>query len=74
MLLLSGGVIAIGLGWLLLTFSFLYTPESQAVPISSTTPLFSTLAGVAFLRERVTAKIGLGSLMVVAGIFIIFTA
>lgn len=73
-LLLSGGVIAIGLGWFLLAFSFLFIPESQAVPISSTTPLFSTLASAAFLREKVTAKIGLGSLMVVTGIFMVFTA
>lgn len=73
-LLLSGGIIAIGLGWLFLTFSFLHIPESQAVPISSTTPLFSTLTSIVFLHERVTAKIGLGSFMVVAGIFMIFMA
>ena len=73
-LLLSGGIIAIGLGWLFLTFSFLHIPESQAVPISSATPLFSALTSVVFLHERVTAKIGLGSFMVVAGIFIIFMA
>lgn len=73
-LLLSGGLIAIGLGWFLLTFSFLLIPESKAVPISSTTPLFSTLAGITFLHERVTAKIVLGSVMVVAGIFMVFAA
>lgn len=73
-LLLSGGLIAIGLGWFFLTFSFLLIPESQAVPISSTTPLFSTLAGVAFLHEKVTAKIVSGSVMVVAGIFMVFMA
>jgi len=73
-LLLSGGLIAIGLGWFFLTYSFLLIPESQAVPISSTTPLFSALAGVVFLHEKVTAKIVLGSIMVVAGIFLVFTA
>lgn len=73
-LLLSGGLIAIGLGWFFLTFSFLLIPESQAVPISSTTPLFSTLASVVLLHEKVTAKICLGSVMVVAGIFMIFMA
>ncbi|MEM2250410.1 MAG: DMT family transporter, partial [Candidatus Bathyarchaeia archaeon] len=44
-MLLAGGLIAIGLGWFLLTTSFIYIPESQAVPISSTTPLFSALSG-----------------------------
>ncbi|MEM0057650.1 MAG: EamA family transporter [Candidatus Bathyarchaeia archaeon] len=73
-LLLGGGTIAIGVGWFFLTFSFLLIPESQAVPISSTTPLFSTLAGVAFLHEKATAKIVLGSVLVVAGIFMVFMA
>lgn len=73
-LLLWGGLIAIGLGWFFLTYSFLLIPESQAVPISSTTPLFSTLAGVTLLHEKVTAKICLGSMLVVAGIFIVFMA
>jgi len=71
-LLLAGGIIAIGLGWFLLTLSLTYIPESQAVPISSTTPLFSTLASIIFLREKVTMKIVLGSLIIVAGVFLIF--
>ncbi|MEM2367154.1 MAG: DMT family transporter, partial [Candidatus Bathyarchaeia archaeon] len=71
-MLLAGGLIAIGLGWFLLTISFIYIPESQAVPISSTTPLFSALSGVVFLREKVTFRIAVGSIMVVAGIFLIF--
>ncbi|MBS7636124.1 DMT family transporter [Candidatus Bathyarchaeota archaeon] len=71
-ILWAGGLIAIGLGWFLLTTSFIYIPESQAVPISSTTPLFSALSGVIFLREKVTIKIVIGSIMVVTGIFLIF--
>ncbi|MEM3874573.1 MAG: DMT family transporter [Candidatus Bathyarchaeia archaeon] len=71
-MLLAGGLIAIGLGWFFLTTSFTYIPEAQAVPISSVTPLFSALFGVVFLRERVTAKVAIGSAMVVAGIFLVF--
>ncbi|MEM3566613.1 MAG: DMT family transporter [Candidatus Bathyarchaeia archaeon] len=71
-MLLAGGLIAIGLGWFFLTTSFIYIPEAQAVPISSTTPLFSALSGVVFLREKVTARIAVGSIMVVVGIFLIF--
>jgi DME family drug/metabolite transporter len=73
-MLLAGGLVAIGLGWFLLAFSFTLIPESQAAPISSTTPLFSTLASLAFLHEKVTAKIALGSIVVVAGIFMVFAS
>lgn len=71
--LTSGGLVALGLGWFLLSLSFiLNTPESQAVPISSTTPLFSTFSGIVFLRERVTAKTVAGSMIIVVGIFLLF--
>jgi len=70
--LLVGGIVALGLGWFLLNYSFIDTPQSRAVPISSATPLFSTLAGVLLLHEKVNAKIAIGSVMIVAGIFMIF--
>jgi transporter family protein len=70
--LIIGGIVALGLGWFLLTYSFINTLESKAVPISSTTPLFSTLSGIAFLHEKVTAKNAVGSIMIVVGIFLIF--
>jgi len=71
-MLLAGGLIAIGLGWFFLTTSFIYIPEAQAVPISSVTPLFSALFGVVFLSEKVTARVAIGSAVVVAGIFLVF--
>jgi DME family drug/metabolite transporter len=70
--LVAGGIVALGLGWFFLTYSFVETLESRAVPISSTTPLFSTLAGVVLLREKVTARNVLGSAIIVVGIFLIF--
>lgn len=70
--LVAGGLVALGLGWLFLTYSFVETFESRAVPISSTTPLFSTLAGIALLREKVKAAHVLGSIAIVAGIFMMF--
>jgi DME family drug/metabolite transporter len=70
--LVVGGIVALGLGWFLLNYSFIDTPQSRAVPISSATPLFSTFAGVLLLHEKVNAKIALGSLLIVAGIFMIF--
>jgi drug/metabolite transporter (DMT)-like permease len=70
--LVFGGIVALALGWFLLTYSFFYTSESQAVPISSTTPLFATVSGIIFLHERVTAKNVAGSIMVVVGVLLIF--
>jgi len=70
--LLVGGIVALGLGWFFLTYSFIETLESRAVPISSTTPLFSTLVGLALLREKMTARNVLGSVVIVGGIFLIF--
>ena len=71
--LIFGGIVALGLGWFFLTYSFISTLESRAVPISSTTPLFSTLSGIVFLHEKVTARNAVGSIMIVVGIFLIFT-
>lgn len=70
--LIAGGIVALGLGWFFLTFSFMHTLEARAVPISSTTPLFSTLSGIIFLHEKVTTKNALGSTLIVVGIFLIF--
>jgi DME family drug/metabolite transporter len=70
--LVAGGIVALGLGWFFLTFSFTDTLESRAVPISSTTPLFSTIAGIVLLHEKVTLKNILGSVLVVGGICLIF--
>lgn len=70
--LIVGGIVALGVGWFLLTYSFTMTLESRAVPISSTTPLFSTLTGVALLHEKATLRSVLGSVAIVVGIFLIF--
>jgi len=45
---------------------FLNISESQAVPFSSTTPLFSALEGFAFFREKMTSNNILGAILVVA--------
>jgi uncharacterized membrane protein len=72
--LIVGGVVSLGFGWFCLAYSFVVTPESRAVPISSTTPLFSTLVAIVFLREKVQTRNILGSVIIVAGIFLIFLA
>jgi DME family drug/metabolite transporter len=71
-LLCAGGLIANGLGWLLMNYSFLFTSETAAVPISSTSPLFAALAGFLFFREKATLLPILGVISIVAGIILIF--
>jgi DME family drug/metabolite transporter len=71
-LLCVGGLVANGLGWLLMNYSFLNIAAAQAVPISSTTPLFSALAGFAFFHEKITRDNTLGAILVVVGVALIF--
>lgn len=71
--LVFGGLVALGLGWFFLTYSLAQPTGAQAVPISSTTPLFSTLSAITFLHEKVTLKHIFGSILTVIGIFAIFT-
>lgn len=70
----AGGIIALGLGWFLLALSFIHIPETHAVPISSTTPLFSAIAGASLLHEKVTLNVIIGSASIVLGVAIIFMA
>jgi drug/metabolite transporter (DMT)-like permease len=72
LLLCVAGLVANGLGWLLMNYSFLNIAEAQAVPISSTTPLFSTLAGFAFFHEKMTRDNVLGAVLIVVGVILIF--
>ncbi len=67
-----GGLIANGLGWVLMNISFQNIVASRAIPISSTSPLFAALAGFLFFREKATFKTIAGAVAVVAGIALIF--
>jgi DME family drug/metabolite transporter len=71
-ILALGGIVALGLGWVLLAVSLLYIPASYAVPISSVSPLFATLFGAFLLKERVTTRIFVGSVFIVLGTFVLF--
>lgn len=73
-ILALGGIVALGLGWFLLTVSLSYIQPSRAVPISSISPLFATFFGALLLKEKVSLKIFAGSVMVVlgtAGVFVV---
>ncbi len=70
--LVFAGIVALALGWFFLAYSFLLIPEAQAVPISSTSPLFAAASGMIFLHERLAAKNIAGSIIIVIGIFLLF--
>lgn len=72
LLLCIGGLVANGLGWLLMNYSFMHIMASQAIPISSTSPLFAALAGFLFFKEKASAKTIIGGIAVVVGVVLIF--
>jgi drug/metabolite transporter (DMT)-like permease len=74
LLLCIGGLVANAAGWLLMNYSFLNIVESQAVPISSTTPLFAALAGFALFHEKMTWNKAVGAAIIVLGTILIFLA
>lgn len=67
-----GGLVANGVGWLLLNYSFQNTSLTRAVPISSTSTLFASIVGFMLFREKMTTRAVLGAIAIVAGICVIF--
>jgi drug/metabolite transporter (DMT)-like permease len=67
-----GGLVANGIGWLLMNYSFLTIVEARAVPISSISPLFTAAAGFIFFHEKLSTKTVLGAITIVAGVSLIF--
>ena len=67
-----GGLVANGIGWLLMNYSFLTIVEARAVPISSISPLFTVVAGFIFFHEKLSTKTVLGAITIVAGVSLIF--
>jgi drug/metabolite transporter, DME family len=72
LLLCLGGLVANGIGWFMMNISFASILEAQAVPISSTTPLFSAFAGFILFHEKLSRKSVLGAIVIVAGVALIF--
>jgi uncharacterized membrane protein len=70
--LCAGGLVANGVGWLLMNYSFLNISLTRATPISSTSPLFAAIAGFMLFHEKMTTKAVLGATAIVAGIALIF--
>lgn len=71
-ILALGGIVGLVFGWVLLAMSLSYTDASRAVPISSVSPLFATLIGAFFLKEKATVRIFAGAVLIVLGISVMF--
>jgi drug/metabolite transporter, DME family len=65
------GLVANGIGWLLMNYSLMVL-DSQAIIISSTTPLFSTVAAFILFHEKATWNKIAGAIVVVLGVALIF--
>lgn len=64
------GLVALGVGWLLMNYS-LQVLGTEAIIISSSTPLFSTLAAFLLFKEKATWHKIAGSIIVVVGVILI---
>lgn len=70
-LLSAAGVLALGIGGILLLSGISLIGAARAVPLSSTTPLYAPLLAVSLLKEKITLKIFSGTLLTVLGILLI---
>jgi len=62
------GILRLSIGNTLFLLGIDSIGVARAVPLSSTSPIFSTIVGSVFLREKVTLKVYLSALLVVLGI------
>lgn len=65
------GVIALSIGATLFLASISMINAGRATALSSTTPLYTAILAWIFLKEKVTSKMAMGIIAIVAGIWII---
>jgi len=70
-ILAAGGMLAIGLGGILLFSSLALIDASRAIPLSSTTPLFSLVLASIYSGEKVGTRIVVGTILIVTGIILV---
>jgi len=68
LILASAGILGLSIGNLLLLVGMDSIGVAKAVPLSSTSPLFSTIVGRVFLREHVGLRVYLSAALIVLGI------
>lgn len=70
-LLSAGGILALGIGGILLLVGISLIGAARAVSLSSTTPLYAPLLAASLLKEKVTVKILSGAVLTVLGILLV---
>lgn len=70
-LALLSGLIALGIGDVLLYFGLDSTNSNIVAPISSITPIFSAIIAMLYLKEDVSKKVIFGTLFVTAGTMVL---
>lgn len=70
-LLSAGGILALGIGGILLLVGISLIGAARAVSLSSTTPLYAPLLAMSLLKEKVTVKILSGAVLTVLGILLV---
>jgi len=72
--ILAAGAVGTGLGSLLYVYGVLEAGAAQAAVLSATSPLMALPLSIVFLGERFTQRIGLGTVLCVAGIVLVVVA
>lgn len=67
-LLSLAGILGLTVGNILFLFGIESIGVARAVPLSSTSPIFSTIVGSVFLREKVGLRVYLSALLIVLGV------
>jgi len=62
------GVLALGVGGILLLQSLALTDASKTAPLSSTSPLFTVVLALAFLKEKITTRLATGTGLIMLGV------
>jgi len=65
------GLTAIGVGDTLYLIGLEKTEANVAAPLASTTPLFAAIVAILFLREEVSKRVVVGTVLVTAGIMLL---
>ncbi|MBS7655795.1 DMT family transporter [Candidatus Bathyarchaeota archaeon] len=66
-----GGVLGLGLGGMFVFLSLSLTTASKAIPLSSISPFFTLILAFFYAKEKLEAKIIIGTMLVVTGVFLL---
>ncbi|MEM2910273.1 MAG: DMT family transporter [Nitrososphaerota archaeon] len=68
-----GGLVSVGLGDMIYLVGLSLTQANIAVPLGSSTPIFSVMLAAVFMKERITIRSTLSSILVVVGAILLLS-